>query len=136
VDLRTYERFVHPTYKDACAARQMLATNTVWDETLTEAASRKMPAALRELFASVVALNSPADVPDLLQKHYTALSEDLNYRLAAQKAQGLDLDATEDDLRGILLLDIEKHMRPRNGCLQDHQILIPAARVVEDGEAL
>ncbi|OSX74863.1 hypothetical protein BU14_0263s0001 [Porphyra umbilicalis] len=136
VDLRTYEGFVHPTYKDACAARQMLATNAVWDETLTEAASWKMPAALRELFASVVALNAPADVPDLLQKHYTALSEDMTYRLASRQAQGLDLDATEDDLRRIVLLDIEKHMRARNSCLQDHQILIPAARVGEDGEAL
>ncbi|OSX79796.1 hypothetical protein BU14_0071s0050 [Porphyra umbilicalis] len=136
VDIRTYEGFVHPTYKDACAARQMLATNAVWDETLTEAASWKMPAALRELFASVVALNAPADVPDLLQKHYTALSEDMNYRLASRQAQGLDLDATEDDLRRIVLLDIEKHMRARNSCLQDHQILIPAARVGEDGEAL
>ncbi|OSX72107.1 hypothetical protein BU14_0466s0006, partial [Porphyra umbilicalis] len=114
VDLRTYEGFVHPTYKDACAARQMLATNAVWDETLTEAASWKMPAALRELFASVVALNAPADVPDLLQKHYTALSEDMTYRLASRQAQGLDLDATEDDLRRIVLLDIEKHMRARN----------------------
>jgi len=136
VDFRTYESFVHPTYKDACAARHMLATNAVSDTTLTEAASWKMPAALRELFASLVALNSPADVPDMLQKHYTTLSEDMTYRLASRQAQGLDLDDTEDGLRRIVLLDIEKHMRARSSCLQDYQILIPAARVGEDGEAL
>jgi len=61
----------------------MLAINAVGDETLTESASWKIPAAFWELVASVVALNSPADVPDLLQKHYTALSDDMTYRLSS-----------------------------------------------------
>ena len=113
-----------------------MASNTVCNETLTEAASWKMPAALREVFASVVALNSPADVPELLQNQYTALSEDVTYRLESRQAQGSDLDATEDDLRRTVLLDNEKHMRAHNSSLADHQILIPAARVGGDGEAL
>jgi len=35
-----------------------------------------------------------------------------------------------------VLLDNEIHMRARNSCLQDHKILIPAARVEDDGKAL
>jgi len=136
VDLPTYEGCVHSTYKDVCAARQILATNAVWDGTPTETASWKMPATLREKFAFVVALNSPADVPDLLKKHFTSLSEDVTYRLESGQAQGLDLEATEDDLRRIVLLDIEKHMRARNSSLADHQIRIPAAYFGGNGEAL
>jgi len=94
----------------------MLATNAFWDKTMTEAASWKMPAALRELLASVVALNSPADAPDVLQTHYTALSEDMTHRCSSRQAQGLDLEATKDDLRRIVLFDIEKHMKARNSC--------------------
>ena len=95
----------------------------------------RQPSTLGQV-ASEVDLNSPADVPDFLKKHYTALSEDMTYRLSARQAQGLDLDATEYDLRRIMLLDIEKQVRARNSCLQDHQILIPAARVGEVREAL
>jgi len=136
VNLRSYDDFVHTAYKESCAARQLLASIAVWDETLTEAASWKMPAALREVFASVEALNYPADVPELLKTQYTALSADVTYRLESRQAQGLDLDATEDGLRRIVLLENEKHMRAHNSSLAEHQIRIPAARVGREGEAL
>lgn len=79
-DLRTYEGIVYPTFKEAAAARQLLADDTEWDSTLKEAGATKMPPQIRQMFALICVFCEPKNAILLWRKHKDTMMEDFTYR--------------------------------------------------------
>ena len=79
-DLRTYDNVTYGTYHDVCVARGLTASDSQWRMALTEAMKSKLPVQIRQLFAFIVALNSPTNPTELWQEFKPAMSEDFTRR--------------------------------------------------------
>jgi hypothetical protein len=81
-DLRTTHRphtpttVVHPTFKAACLARDLLQDDAEWDQCLSEAVGVQLPRSLRQLFASLLIFNNVTNPGWLWDKHKGAFTED------------------------------------------------------------
>ena len=64
--MRTYRGNVFETYKDVCCELGLLSDDREWRKCLEEADMESTPRRLREVFATIVVFNRPADVYILL----------------------------------------------------------------------
>jgi hypothetical protein len=74
--LRTVNGTVHRTFQDACVARHLVENDHVWIKTMEEAAQVKMPAAVRDLFGSIVIHCHPSNIRGLYRKFENDMLED------------------------------------------------------------
>ena len=74
--LRTVDRIVHPTYKSACLALNLLVDDHIWDRILEEAILFQMPSQLRQLFVIILIQNAITDPKSLFEKFMLDLAED------------------------------------------------------------
>lgn len=74
--LRTFNGQIFPTFYEAALARGLTMNESVWDDTLNDAAYSSMPRQLRELFAYICVFEGFADARDLWNKHRENLVED------------------------------------------------------------
>lgn len=77
--IRTYNGITYPTYKSACAARNLLENDNQWFDTLSEAATFKMPRELRTLFATICNENQPTNPRELFDRFLDDMIEDFMY---------------------------------------------------------
>jgi hypothetical protein len=75
VDGVTYE-----TFKEAAVARNLIADDSGWRRTLTEAATFRMPVELRRLFSSILLHGAPQNAQQLFQEFEFHLKEDFMHR--------------------------------------------------------
>jgi hypothetical protein len=77
-DLRTTDGCAgpHASYQAACNARGLLATDTQRERCLAEAVSYQMPFQLRQLFATMLAHDTPAHPMQLWQRFQASMTED------------------------------------------------------------
>ena len=66
--VRTVNGIVHETFRSACVAYGLLASDSNYISTLTEAARLRVPLSLRQLFVHIVVYCRPNDVPRLYAK--------------------------------------------------------------------
>lgn len=76
-DLKTVDGVEYPTYREACQIRGLLESDDHWKSTLEEAASTKMPSALRKLFCVIICECNPSNPLDLWEKFKEDLSLDI-----------------------------------------------------------
>jgi hypothetical protein len=79
--LRIYDGQLYPTFQAACMARGLLESDDEWHTCLTEAGLIQSGRQLRQLFASILLANSPADPYLLFEQHLDDLSDDCRHRL-------------------------------------------------------
>ena len=79
--LKTIEGEECATFQQACYKAGLLADDTHWDDTLTEAATCHTAHKLRDLFAVMIVTCGLHDAPGLWEKHKESLSEDISYRV-------------------------------------------------------
>src|SRR5271154_4459734 len=79
--LRTYKGEIYPTFQAACMARGLLESDDEWHTCLTEAGLIQSGQQLRQLFASILLANSPADPYQLFLQHINDLSNDCRVRI-------------------------------------------------------
>jgi len=102
-DLRTYGGVVYGTFKEAAAARGLMADDAEWDAALQEASLVAFPHNIRSLFAMILEFETVADASTLWDKHKAALCED--YRRAAQRTHpDAPLDVTAVENRGLIAM--------------------------------
>jgi hypothetical protein len=77
-DLRTTPTSAtpHASYQGACDARGLLATDSQRERCLAEAVSYQMPYQLRQLFATMLAHDTPARPMQLWQRFQASMTED------------------------------------------------------------
>ncbi|PAA58354.1 hypothetical protein BOX15_Mlig032255g8, partial [Macrostomum lignano] len=85
--LRTVDGVLLPTFKAACQARGLLEDDRHWQLCLSEAAQTRMPAALRRLFAAILAHGDPSDPVKLWEEFSREMAGDLLHQgLSAEAA--------------------------------------------------
>jgi len=128
LELRTYQNIVHPSYRLACAARGMQADNEgVWNDIMEEAVRDYMPYQIRDLFAALAVHGPPMDGPSLFETYFKAMSEDVEHRLEARDAAGLDLAAQNNDVRRYEMQLIEGRILDAAVTLAGQGVLLPAS---------
>ena len=89
-DLKTVNDHICASFMEACEHQQLLQTDEVWKQTLTEACSHGMPYQLRQLFAHILLFCNVTDPLLLWQDFFNSLIEDFrinhNERISQQKA--------------------------------------------------
>jgi hypothetical protein len=80
-DIRTVNNVIYSSFKAAAIAFGLFDDDSEWQKCMEEAATFRMPKALRRLFASILAFSEPADIRALWEKFYLELSEDFRLRI-------------------------------------------------------
>ena len=75
-DVRTYNGTVHETFKDACAARDLLGEDTEWYCAFYEALTWGMGNQLRRLFVTILILCGVIDEKAFFEKYWLFMTED------------------------------------------------------------
>ena len=91
-DLRTFNGYVAPTFKEACILHNLLQDDTEWLRTMEEASAVQMPGQIRSLFATICTFCDPSDPvelwnrfkPDMIEDfvHHRQLTQETAERLA------------------------------------------------------
>jgi hypothetical protein len=107
--LRTFEREEPwPTFREACAARGLLADDGEWHLCLTEAAAFQTGPQYRQLFCTIICNHPEADAAQLFENHFVPLSDDVRRTLARTHPR---LDPSDQDIRDFCLLELAKAIR-------------------------
>lgn len=112
-DIRTVDGVEYATYKEAAVARGLCESDAEWDRVLNEAQFFKHPAAIRDLFVTLIAFNNPLDIPTLWLRYRDSLSEDfLHQRRVATRNRDLlisdeDYDEALRVMTLLLTIDVE-----------------------------
>ena len=75
-DLRTVDDVIFDTFRGAALARELLEDDTVWVKCMEEAATVQMPAALRNLFATLLEFCELKDPSAVWDQYKELMSED------------------------------------------------------------
>ena len=86
-DLKTVNGVICNTYKEACQNLNLLDDDNMWEETLDEAALVKMPRQMRQMFATLIVMNSPQDPLRLWNKYKKHLIEDYSRTFPTSQAE-------------------------------------------------
>uniref|UniRef100_A0A803KUF8 Uncharacterized protein n=1 Tax=Chenopodium quinoa TaxID=63459 RepID=A0A803KUF8_CHEQI len=123
---------IHPTYKAACHALELLTGDNEWHEFLHEAVIWATGTQLRNLFVTILLFCEVSDPKDLWEKHWEALSDDITHR-QRQRLGIANLSLTKEQLRNYALYEIEKLLNRENRSLIDyHGIPLPDATLLQD----
>ena len=80
-DLKTVDTTIHPTFKAACIALELLADDTMWRQCLVESVNWATPRAIRALFCNIMLSCEPTDPRTLLEEFQKDMMEDFLYKL-------------------------------------------------------
>ena len=109
-DLRTVDGVVRQTYQEACQQRGLLQDDGEWEMALQEATFTRIPAQIRQLFATILLFCAPAEPLRLLEGHQVAMAEDLQHGHP---------EVEPDVLRSLVLLDLERRLQHAGKELRD-----------------
>jgi hypothetical protein len=104
-DLRTVDEYILESYQEVCRALGLLQDDREWDEALAEGSSTFMPAALRELYVTILMFCMPSNPKELFENHHLEWADDFE-REALKK--GLHL--SDSQKRTLVLLDIQQRL--------------------------
>ena len=89
-DLRTVDGDQMESYQEVCRALGLLQDDREWDEALNEGALTCMPAALRELYITILMFCMPSNPKELFEAHYLEWADDFE-RDARKRGKSLRL---------------------------------------------
>ncbi len=112
-DLRTFEREICTTYREACSKHGLLEDDAHWDQTLEEAAATRVPRQIRHLFAIMLMTCSLAEPLQLWEKHRDSMAEDILHRVQRQ-SPGEEIHYN-DDIYNEALLELHNHVQSMGG---------------------
>ncbi|XP_072064404.1 uncharacterized protein [Arachis hypogaea] len=117
-DIRTIDDVVYATFKDACYAHGLLEDDKEYIEAIEEASHWGSGTYLRKLFATLLFSNSMDTPEHVWQKTWTLLCDDILHR-ERTLLDNSDLVLTEDELKELTLIEIEKILNSYNKSLRD-----------------
>ena len=84
-DLRTVNKLVLPTFKDACMERGLLRNDAEWDRCLQEAAYFQSGKQIRDLFALILSHCHQTNALLLWNNYKNVMTQDILYETQKQK---------------------------------------------------
>ncbi|KZR99677.1 Uncharacterized protein APZ42_004364, partial [Daphnia magna] len=126
-NLRTVDGILHPTFKEAAIARNLLADDSVWERVMAEAIEFEMPVQLRQLFVNIGMYCSPTNTRVLLDNNLSYLMEDFTRR-----------DHEDEIAKNLALKCIQDMFRESGHNFEEFQIEVldfqMIHRLIEDGK--
>lgn len=89
-DVRTVNGVTHSSFYDACIALGLTVQDTIWEDSLAEVCSYRMPRQVRQCFATMIAFGAIAEAPRLWEK-YKPRMLDRNAKKSAEELEWLAL---------------------------------------------
>ncbi|XP_072074046.1 uncharacterized protein [Arachis hypogaea] len=117
-DIRTIDGVLYSTFKDACYARGLLDDDKEYIDAIVEASHWGSGTYLRKLFAMLLFSNSMDTPEHEWQKTWHLLSDDILHR-QRRLLDNPDLFISEDELKELTLIEIERTLNTYNKSLQD-----------------
>nr|XP_025617318.1 uncharacterized protein LOC112709653 [Arachis hypogaea] len=117
-DIRTIDGVLYSTFKDACYARGLLDDDKEYIDAIVEASHWGSGTYLRKLFATLLFSNSMDTPEQVWQKTWHLLSDDILHR-QRRLLDNPDLFLSDDELKELTLIEIEKTLNSYNKSLQD-----------------
>ncbi|XP_052111545.1 LOW QUALITY PROTEIN: uncharacterized protein LOC127742858 [Arachis duranensis] len=117
-DIRTIDGVLHSTFKDACYGRGLLDDDKEYIDAIVEASHWRSGTYLRKLFATLLFSNSMDTPEQVWQKTWHLLSDDILHR-QRRLLDNPDLFLSDDELKELTLIEIEKTLNSYNKSLQD-----------------
>jgi hypothetical protein len=79
-NLRYHNNIQHPTFKEACRSRGLLADDSEWYEAFDEAATWGTSSQLRNLFVTMILFCEVGDERAFFEREWRHLADDIQYR--------------------------------------------------------
>ena len=130
-DLRTVEGEVCATFKEACTKLGLLQDDNEWHQVLMEADYIQNSPALRELYITIVLYCEPSDPRRLFEDHWEKWTDDI-----AQKAQQRGITLSLEQLKTMVLLDLQRRLQSREKNLRDACLINPTEEELCNVEAM
>ncbi|XP_074360510.1 uncharacterized protein LOC141700708 [Apium graveolens] len=123
-DVRTIDRQVYPTYKEACKALGLLKDDNKWHSALRENSDNVMPQQLRAMFVFILTNYHVADPQNLWANNWRPLSEDILY-MKKKNSENQELTLSDHDLENYTLaclffINVEKLLNGVSKSLRDY----------------
>ena len=126
------EKEPRSSYQEVCMELGLLQDDSEWDQVLTDGAATKLCQALRELFTYILLFCEPADPKKLFEKHFMEWIEDIQAR--ALKNVACRKHLSKQQLRTLVLLDMEQRLQSREKELATYKLPKPSEQEVSDVE--
>ncbi|XP_020977998.1 uncharacterized protein LOC107636092 [Arachis ipaensis] len=117
-DICTIDGVLYSTFKDACYARGLLDDDKEYIDAIVEASHWGSGTYLRKLFAMLLFSNSMDTPEHVWQKTWYLLSNDILHR-QKRLLDNPDLFLSDDELKELTLIEIERTLNSYNKSLQD-----------------
>ena len=108
------------TFKQVCSEIGLLADDKEWERALEEAASTKMCPQIRQLYTMILMFCFPSNPRSLFDQFWQDWYDDFQY-----KAERRGVTLTEDQLKTLLLLDLELRLSSFEKTLLDFNLPVP-----------
>jgi hypothetical protein len=101
-NLRYHNNIQHPTFKEACRSRGLLADDSEWYEAFDEAATWGTSSQLRNLFVTMILFCEVGDERAFFERDWRHLADDIQYRYR-QTTGDISYRIPDTELRDYLL---------------------------------
>ena len=108
------------TFKEVCCELGLLNDDREWHRILTDAAATQLCPQIRELFVTILLFCMPSEPRSLFDEFWSTWVDDFEYR-GRMRNQSL----TEDQLRTMVLLDVDMRLQSVEKSLQDYGLHVP-----------
>ena len=124
-NLRTINRELYETFKEACAALGLLQNDKEWDQCLTEAALIQFGKQLHNLFAILLLFCELKESEILWEKHINDFSEDIQFQIC-KNTENTSFRHIDTNIYNQALNDLESLLNKYGKCLKNFlNMLIP-----------
>ncbi|KAK9054325.1 hypothetical protein SSX86_025403 [Deinandra increscens subsp. villosa] len=106
-DIRTVDGVVHPTYRSACKALNLLGDDIEWVESIREASQWKLGNQLRQLFATILMFCTVTDYAQFFSECLPFLSEDI-IRRQHNLLQNENVEFLPEEIVAYTLIELDK----------------------------
>jgi hypothetical protein len=134
--LRTVNGTTYPTFKAACTALGLLASDEEYDFCLTEASAMQTGRQLRRLFCTILLECTPRNPQNLWDKYSAAITDDCKYLLRQRGFLDAEITAAHVESLGLILVDEQLQLAGK--CLRDFHLRSPsiALQLLNEGRII
>ena len=108
------------TYKQVCCELGLLNDDREWQRILNDAAATQLCPQIRELYVTILLFCMPSEPNALFTEFWPTWVDDFKH-----KGNQRNMTLTEDQLRTMVLLDIEMRLQSFEKSLQDFELPVP-----------
>ena len=114
------------SYKEVCLKLGLLQDDQEWDQALTEAASARLPSALRDMFVTILMFCEPSNPRQLFDAHWEVDKWYEDFEYTAGKTRGRQRrQPSMEQLKTSILIDINNRLQSWEKSLRDFNLPVP-----------